>query len=113
MCGGTKVCCSFHVMVQCDRQMLSIAVTLQSNFLHPITLLRTALVTRCGYGRCCYGVTLHICTHLNMKILYFWEDLKKCRRNFKENLNKFWNHRRNFQKIFEKLNYQEVQVNFA
>ncbi len=40
--------CNFHRPVQCYGQMLHIAVTLHSNFLHLITSSQTALVTQCS-----------------------------------------------------------------
>ncbi len=51
---GGQVCCYFHGMVQCYRQMLRISVMLCSNFFHLVTSSQTALVTQ------------HVCTHLYM-----------------------------------------------
>ncbi len=44
-CVDGQACCHFHGTVQCYRQMLRIAVTLHSNFLHLVTSSQTALVT--------------------------------------------------------------------
>ncbi len=54
------VCCNFHEMVQCYRQMLRIVVTLRINFLHLVTSLQTALVTRCSLQRCYITVLCYI-----------------------------------------------------
>ncbi len=58
ICVEGRVCCNFHGMVKCYRQMLPTAVTLHSNFLHLVTSSQTALVTQHSL-RCCYPMILH------------------------------------------------------
>ncbi len=48
-CVNGQACSGFYETVQCYRQMLCIAVKLSSNFLHLVTLLQTAFVTRRSY----------------------------------------------------------------
>ncbi len=64
-CVDGQACCCFHGMVQCYGQMLRVAVTICSNYLHRVTSLQTALVLRHNYTTVlCYTVTLHVCTCL-------------------------------------------------
>ncbi len=51
-CVNGKACCNFHGTVQCHRQMLRIAVMLQSNFLHLVTSSWTALAKQRSSQRC-------------------------------------------------------------
>ncbi len=64
-CVDRQACCSFHGMVQCSEQMLHMAVTLHSNFLHLVTSCGTALITyRSNTTVLCYCVMLHVCSQL-------------------------------------------------